>query len=162
MKKILLLAIVLIGCKSKREYWELKLPLHLTNTQTGQLAALLPDSVKDKQQTKGLLFDNGETQTYLSIPVPVSDFLFVRSVDKDGKEIENFPLFDLAYDSDQVVDVTVGADRTIVRIDSTYAWVVPDPDNSDVDAMSRVLSVKKTTFRISETGKVQKVGEQDL
>lgn len=159
MKKILFLAIVLMSCGSKNDYWQMKLPAHFNSKQPEQLTELLPDSVRDKKFTKALLFESGDTKTFLSIPMPVFEFSsFVQTVGKDGKEIESLHLINPFETT--TFDVTINPDRTIVRIDSTYA-VVAD-DNGNVDETVRMLSVVKTTYRVTDAGKIEVVSEEGL
>jgi hypothetical protein len=170
MNKIFLLtlvsAFVFVGCKQSNQMWSMKLPAHFNTRNPQELEALLPDSVKGHVVTQALLFEENEMKVILRIPLPVYEgYPSVVTFDKDGGQIDEFVIFQFPEDTngeDLISDVSILPDRTIVAVDSLFANSAVFNDNMEVDHEVRSVSVTQRKFRITASGKIEKISEAGL
>ena len=154
MKKLLFIAIVLTACQSENDHWKIDLPVHLNSNQRESFSKLLPDSVRQKDLTRAFLFESGNATAFLAID---GFFLTLQTLDKDNVQIDTVHLIKGFGDEDHISDVTINPDKTIVKIDSTFANILADPEN--VDHIVRAVAIDTIKYRVTDGGKIERVDE---
>ncbi len=152
---IVLSVIVLAGCQAKKEHWKLDAPVHLNSNQRPAFSKLFPDSVRRKEHTKALLFDASDSKTYLVFD---NFSVTLQTVDKDEVQIDSVHLIHGFNDEDRISDISINADKTIIKIDSMFANFIENPDASE-QVITRTMSIDTRKFRIGAGGKIEEVDE---